>query len=557
MRRITVRLADYVEEEKRRDRRGARAVVIAALVAAIVIAMSRSSAPPPPANPGTPAHLTASAIAMAFAPQLAGTASDAQLLRLRNDGGAPLTISKIAADKDAFHVKNDCATLAPNESCSVAVVFAPSAAGAQPALLGVQTDSGTTTIALDGEGRAIPAVDLGATDFGQTAVGANTERSIHFMNSGPTPIAVAKTSAGVPFAIAADTCSGTVAPGVNCEVRVQFRPTAGGSATGELLLGGADGAVIAKGALLGAGSEAPPPPALKPAHLVVSPQKLVFPPSPQLVSVKNDGDEALTIESISADERAVRLSGNCGKSLAGNTSCSLSVVFVGRGTSSIIVNTNGGRAVIQLEAEVRQPQPVVLPLTDFGHAFLGNAVERGVRFTNSAPATIAVGHATSTPPFAITLDACRGAKLAPGGTCEVRLQFRPAVDGIANGRLTLVDIGNNSVARGELRGIGLSQQQLPSIEINPREINFHGDPGTKKVVITNTGAIPVTLGVKPETASRYLIDTSQCNRQLMPRDSCTISIDGRIAVRIGASSRIVVSYAGRTEIVSVDAGGKP
>ena len=94
--------------------------------------------------------------------------------------------------------------------------------------------------------------------------------------------------------------------------------------------------------------------------------------------------------------------------------------------------------------------------------------------------------------------------------------------------------------------------QVPSIDIKPREINFLGDPGKKTVVVTNIGAIPVSLSVKPETQTRYLIDTSQCNGVLLsPTKSCSIVVDGTVAVRVGASTRIVISYAGRTEFVPV------
>jgi HYDIN/CFA65/VesB-like, Ig-like domain len=575
MRRITVRLADYVEEEKRRDRRSGRAVaVVVALVAIGAVAMWKpEAAAPAPATPGTPAHLAASSLALQFPPQLAGTTSPAQLLRLRNDGGAALTIAKIAPDNDAFELRHDCATLAPNESCSAAIVFSPSAAGAQRGTLGVQTETGTTQIALEGEGRAIPAVDLGPTDFGNTPISTTAERVVRFMNSGPSPIAIAKSSAAEPFAIAADACSGTINPGANCEVRVQFRPATPGSATGELLLAGANGGVIAKGALSGAGSEAQPP-AGKPAHLSISRDRIVFPPltrgtvsAPQIVQLKNDGDETLAIESISAGESPFRVSGDCGKSLAGGASCSVSVVFVARpdsgiglNTGAIVISTNGGRAVIQMQADVRALSAVELPPTDFGRAYAGTTVERAVTFTNSAPVTIVVGKATAPPPFAIVSDGCGKRKIAPGDSCEVRLQFRPAARGSMKGELQLVSMTGETVATGTLRGLGLIKEappQLPSIDIKPREINFHGDPGKKTIVVTNTGAVPVSLSAKPETTSRYLIDVKQCNVTLAPGQQCTISIDGAVAVRIGASARVAISYLGRTEFVPVLANTPP
>src|ERR1044071_5107154 len=128
MRQITVRLSEYVEEEKRRERRGGRAVAVVALIALGVVAMSH----PSPVGPDTPARLTASSQSFTFAPQLAGTASAAQLFRLRNSGGKLLSIARIAVDNDAFRLSHDCGgTLAPHESCSAAAVVAPTGGGTQ------------------------------------------------------------------------------------------------------------------------------------------------------------------------------------------------------------------------------------------------------------------------------------------------------------------------------------------------------------------------------------------------------------------------------------------
>jgi hypothetical protein len=519
MRQITVRLTDYVEEQKRRDRHAGRVVAALAIVAGLVIAMSGT-------NTTTSLHL-------------AGTASDTKVLHLRNDGPSPLTTT----------ITNDCATLAPNEPCSVTVVIAPAATVPQPDRPIVQT------------------VDLSATNFGNVPLETAEERKIRFTN-GDSPITIVKSSVDAPFAIAADGCSGTVVPRGTCEVSVRFSPTVAGEAYGELRLIGVDGAVVAKGKLLGAGNDPPPPPS-KPAHLVVSPDRLIFTPqtpgtasTPQLVTVKNDGDDALVIASISpGDNGLFRIARNdCGQTLAGNTSCSVSIVYVASPrfaaaghTDTLVIDTNAGRAGISLQVEVRSLPPVELPLTDFGRTLAGNAVERGVRFTNSAPATLVLGKSTSSPPFPISFDGCANRKIAPGDGCDVRLLFRPLVTGGVGGDLQIVDLAGDVVARGKLRGTGIVEQppQVPSIDINPREINFHGDPGKKTIVITNTGPVPVNLSAKPEGASRYLIDTSQCNRQLPPRDRCTISIDGTIAVRIGASSVVVISYPGFRDGVKV------
>src|SRR5437870_2451567 len=161
MRRITVRLADYVEEEKRRDRRAGHIVAALAIVAGLVIAISATN--------------------MATSLHVAGTASERKVLRLRNDGGSPLTIAKVTTD---------CATLAPNESCGVVVVFAPPNTDTQSGGPSVQTDTGSTTM---------PPADLGATDFGSAPLGTVVARSIRFTNKGSTPIVMAKSSVDAPF----------------------------------------------------------------------------------------------------------------------------------------------------------------------------------------------------------------------------------------------------------------------------------------------------------------------------------------------------------------------
>jgi hypothetical protein len=406
----------------------------------------------------TPAKLEATPAELVFRTQPVGTASAAQVIRLRNDGDEPLTIGTINAKGDAFRVSNDCLKpLARNDSCSASVVFAPPAAGKFNGAVTIETNGGTATIALGGEAPATPVIVLPTTEFGPTLVGVPVERVVPLVNRGPATIVIGKSTATAPFEVSSDGCrNAKIAAGGNCAVRVQFRPAASGPASGELLLVGGHGEIVAKGTLRGEG----------------------------------------------------------------------------------------------------RPIPVIeLPPTDFGRAFAGMTVERAVTFTNSAPVTIVVGKATAPPPFEISSDGCRDRKIAPGASCEIRLQFRPAAAGSMKAELQLVSPSGGTIAKGTLRGTGMIKAQppqVPSIDIKPREINFFGDPGKKTIVVTNIGAIPVSLSVKPETQTRYLIDASQCNGVVLsPKMPCSIVVDGTVAVRLGTSTRIVISYAGRTEFVPV------
>jgi hypothetical protein len=537
MRQITVRLGDYVEEEKRRERRGGRAVVVGALLVAGVIAMSRTSSAPAP--PGTPARLSASSAALTFSQQLAGSTSPAQLVRLRNSGGELLSIMKIAANNDAFRVWHDCGgTLAPNESCSAAVVFAPAGAGTQRGAVDVETNAGTTTIAIDGQGQAIPSVDLGATDFGQTQLGAAAERIVRFMNSGPLPLTVTA-AASAPFEIAADGCSGTIAPGSACELHLRFRPAAAGAASGELRLAGAGGAVIAKGTLLGTGAGEGLPPSGTPAHLTATPLALDFAPQPagtlsdeRPVRLQNDGGAPLAIVNMTVKGDSFRLANRCGSTVAPNAACNAGVVFApsaeGRQGGTLTIVTDGGTATVSLSGETPPRAPVVtLDPTDFGRTLLGAPVERAVRFVNNAALPVAVGKAATNAPFVISSDGCRNAKLPPGGSCEIHVQFQPGDVGGVNGELVLVAPRGELVARGVLRGTGFKPAPA-HLSTAPNALVFPQQPpgttsDTRVVQVRNDGGEEMTIRTIAARGEAFRA-ASRCGNTLAPNEACSIAV---------------------------------
>ncbi|HYU26019.1 MAG TPA: choice-of-anchor D domain-containing protein, partial [Thermoanaerobaculia bacterium] len=514
----------------------------------------------------TPAKLEATPAELVFRTQPIGTTSAAQAIQLRNDGDEPLSIGKITAKGDAFRVSNDCTKpLARNDSCSASVVFAPPAAGRYNGAVAIDSNGGTATIALDGEAPATAVIVLPPTDFGRTLLGVPVEHVVSLVNRGPATIAIGKSTANAPFEVSSDGCrNAKVAPGSNCAVRVQFRPAAGGPASGELSLFGARGETVAKGTLHGTGFKP------SPAHLSAAPDALVFPQQTpgtvsdaRLVQLRNDGGEPMTIQTIAARGEAFRVTSRCGDSLAPNESCSLAVAFAprdsGKQGGTLAILTTGGNATVQLGGEGAPTQIGLIPPTDFGRTFIGAPVERIARFVNSGPAPVVIGKAVVPQPFAIVADGCRNVTLGPGRGCLVRLQFRPAAAGNMKGQLLLVDPRGNVVAAGALYGIGMSQSlgQLPptgfpKIEIRPREINFQGQPGKATIDVTNVGTVPVKLAVKPETETRYVIDARQCNGvSLPPGKRCTIFVDGTTARALGQKTRVAISYAGRIDFVPV------
>jgi hypothetical protein len=73
--------------------------------------------------------ITVSPSTLTFARQAIGTTSPAQGATLTNSGGAPLTISSIAASGDFAQTNNYAAPLAPGASCTINVTFKPTGGG--------------------------------------------------------------------------------------------------------------------------------------------------------------------------------------------------------------------------------------------------------------------------------------------------------------------------------------------------------------------------------------------------------------------------------------------
>ena len=110
---------------------------------------------------GATADLSASDLN--FGEQIVGTVSEVQTATLANNGLIPLVINgaAVGGDADDFTVDNGCgATLAPGESCSFAVSFAPTVNSLRQATITVDTSSGSQTIDLLGAG-ILPTEDEG------------------------------------------------------------------------------------------------------------------------------------------------------------------------------------------------------------------------------------------------------------------------------------------------------------------------------------------------------------------------------------------------------------
>ncbi|MET0352308.1 MAG: choice-of-anchor D domain-containing protein [Rhizobacter sp.] len=185
-----------------------------------------------------------------------GKESDAKTVSVTNGAIAPVSITKVEVNAPFRIASNDCpATLAVNSSCTVAVVYAPSAAGASSGTLAVTagtgqvlevnlagtSSSGTSTPGTPPDGGSTVLVaDMASQGYIGALGQASEAKTTVFRNAGTTPLVIRDVNTSGPFEVttgAADACRSaqTLAAGASCSVAVLFRAqTSTGDSTGAL-----------------------------------------------------------------------------------------------------------------------------------------------------------------------------------------------------------------------------------------------------------------------------------------------------------------------------------
>lgn len=188
-----------------------------------------------------------------------------------NSGGAPSgMLTRGISDAARFPVFSDSCTgtvLAAGASCTIAVAFAPTDAGARSATLTVSASPGGTVAAtLAGVGVVPAQLVISATthDYGAVFVGDNMSYTFVVSNTGTLASGMlsAAVSDAADFPLLSDSCSGlTLAAGATCTITVAFAPTSAGAHSATLTVSASPGGTTAA-ALTGFGTA--------PAQLVIS-----------------------------------------------------------------------------------------------------------------------------------------------------------------------------------------------------------------------------------------------------------------------------------------------
>jgi hypothetical protein len=203
-----------------------------------VVALSGTGAAAP--NP----QLNLSATSLSFGSVTVNNQTT-QTLVLTSTGTSPVTVNSAAISGAGFTIAGGSfpITLSPTQAVTLTVQFDPTATGAATGQISVSSNStsgGTAVVALSGTGTAAdPQLTVSATSlsFGSVAVNTPTTLTLTLKSTGTTPVTVSSIAiSGAGFTTVGGSFPITINPTQAITLNVQFDPTAGGAATGQLTI---------------------------------------------------------------------------------------------------------------------------------------------------------------------------------------------------------------------------------------------------------------------------------------------------------------------------------
>jgi hypothetical protein len=175
-----------------------------------------------------------------FGDEVAGETSPGKQVTVTNDGGSPLTISKVAltgASAGAYEVTADgCSgeSIGAGATCTVTVAFAPASVGSDSAALSVTDNAAGSPQSVTLTGTAVaptPTLTPASLSFGD---GSSAAQTVTVTDPGPSPLSIGTPALNgaqdTAFEIGADTCASTnLSSGDSCTIALTTSATSGRS----------------------------------------------------------------------------------------------------------------------------------------------------------------------------------------------------------------------------------------------------------------------------------------------------------------------------------------
>lgn len=169
--------------------------------------------------------------------------TDSQTMRVSNMGTADLTITKISASGTGFSQSGLSVptTLAPGKDTDFTAAFKPTASGNRTGSISIWSNAGGSPLVIDMSASGSAAnlhltANATSLNFGKSAVGATTSKSVKLTNTGNADVAISSVSVSGTGFSASGGSDTTLTPNQSITVTVSFDPKGPGGVTGNLFV---------------------------------------------------------------------------------------------------------------------------------------------------------------------------------------------------------------------------------------------------------------------------------------------------------------------------------
>ena len=493
---------------------------------------------------GTP-PVTLSPTTLNWGDVAVGSSSGVKTVTLQNNQTTATTISSVTTGADFAISQNSCGSqVAAGGMCTVSLIFRPTSSGAKSEPLTFTDNAGNSpqTAVLSGTGTVGSLLFTpGSLTFAATAeYSTSAPQTATLTNKSGAVITLSSITVSGAFG-ETNNCptgaSGTFAAGASCTVSVTTKPTSVGSYSGSVNVKVSSGSGTTL-TLNGTGTKPNTGAAtLSPASKTFTSVYAGSSGSPVAFTLTNKGATAVAIFTIATSNTNFTQTNNCGSSLAGNGSCTISVSFTpqssGSQTATLTVtddaSNNPQTATLSGTAMVA---PLALSPTSLSWGSIAVGASSGAKtltLTNSQASAAIIDSITVGPDFYISANGCPASPstLAGGTSCTVSLEFRPASPGAKSETITFNDDAANSPQTATLTGTGTTGSLL----FSPGSLTFAATTigstsASQTATLTNDSGAAITL--TSITVSGPFAQTNNCSiGSFAAGASCTVTVTSK------------------------------
>ncbi|PNG50259.1 hypothetical protein WDL1P1_00303 (plasmid) [Variovorax sp. WDL1] len=485
-----------------------------------------------------------------FASTAVGKVSSVVYVNVSNVGTGTLDIRGLdVLDTAAFNQSSNCGSaLASQQSCQVAVIFAPTGAGLHSSALVIESNDAKLPqflVPLSGVGSS-GYIEVTPTTlaFGGVRVGELSPAKVVTMTNRGSAVAkvtgISLQGTGADQFAANNDCGLGLEPGQSCSTLVAYQPDAASATQARLLVQTSAGTSIAV-ALSGYGTSTTAPstsvylsqPAVDFGRVVVN--KTVS----QKLRLSNNGDVDVVVDSINlngSDLAAFSRGLDCVVRLVPGTSCDIVVSGTPReerdhaAQLDIRFKTSGvslAPVPLHVQGVAKAPAATVtvtpLALT-YENVALGTPSSKQVRVANQGPDAVALSQRVVSGSASFSVTTGCGALIASGQYCDLTVQYVGS-GAEEQAELTLVTETQQTV-KVALASVQ-TQVTAPKLALSTTALDFGSDDvGTasaeQEVVVRNTGTAALQIsgiGIGGEFTKR-----TTCGTSVAPEGTCSVFV---------------------------------